>query len=157
MYDSKCTTNDVNETRYKLFCRRQAKNESLPPSSHCLDHHIDRANYQALIWKRAIQANPSYPSPIGNGWEMREETMEPTLMTQDPAPKALIEVVTCGCKVSQCQGRCSCSSQGLLCTIACACAGEEACRNPKKYSMNTITESDSSDSSDCESTASDDE
>ena len=30
--------------------------------------HVTRANYQALIWKKAHQATPRIPGPHGHGW-----------------------------------------------------------------------------------------
>ena len=34
-------------------------------------------NYQARIWRLALQSNPDYPSPIGHGWEIISDGDDP--------------------------------------------------------------------------------
>ena len=48
--------NTVNEVRYWLFCQKQLKNEGIPPTHDSLVRHLDRANYQTLVWKKALVA-----------------------------------------------------------------------------------------------------
>ena len=98
LYDQKYQGCDINDLRYRLFCRKQSKNETLPPTADSLKLHIQRANYQCLIWKNALNAKPDLPSPIGHGWQELNGCMKPQLMTLEPAPHALMEVVTCNCK-----------------------------------------------------------
>ena len=45
----------------------------LPPCRESLKMHVRRANYQALIWKKADQATPSIPGPDGHGWKANVE------------------------------------------------------------------------------------
>ena len=68
-YDNKATVKEVNECRYRMFCQKRAANEALSPTLDSLLYHTKRCNFQALIWKIALVAQPEIPSPIGNGWE----------------------------------------------------------------------------------------
>lgn len=63
----------------------------LPPCQGSLRMYIMRSNYQALIWRHAHQATPSFPSPVGHGWDLTDGTtiemvwIEGDLMSQEPA------------------------------------------------------------------------
>ena len=144
LYDAKYDGKDINELRLRLFCKKQARNEELPPTEDSFRHHIERVNYQCMIWKHSLVPQPDIPTPIGNGWEINEGVMVPVLMTLEPAPKALMEIITCHCKISKCKGRCSCSAEGLICTAACICEGEENCCNPHKHSEAVSRDSEES-------------
>ena len=72
-YDNKATVKEVNECRYRMFCPKRAANEALPPTLDSLLYHTKRCNFQALVWKSALVAQPEIPSPIGNGWEYEED------------------------------------------------------------------------------------
>ena len=80
-------------------------------------------------------------------WEICEGTIYPLLMPQEPAPRSPLEIVSCKCKLYHCRGRCSCSSEGLPCTAACLCEGEDACRNAHKQ-INLQPRDSDTDSSD---------
>lgn len=62
-------------------------------------------------------------------------------MTQESAPKEVVELTTCRCKTSKCAKRqCKCAQRGLKCTPACLCGGDvDQC-------VNTGDDSDESDS-----------
>ncbi|CAG9766614.1 unnamed protein product [Ceutorhynchus assimilis] len=66
----------VNELRFILFCGKQGNIEShnLPPCQSILHKHISRANYQAMIWKKALYPQPDKPSPEGHGWLLQTES-----------------------------------------------------------------------------------
>ena len=146
LYDTKTETSDINYQRYHLFCRKQAKNEAVPPTDDSLDLHIMRCNFQTLSWKNALVAMFDIPSLVDNGWYLDDdEVLRPKLMTKDPAPQSLIETVTFGCKTSKCSKRCSCSSEALACTESCLCGGSADCMDPHNFTL-TIDESDLSDS-----------
>ncbi|KXJ07094.1 hypothetical protein AC249_AIPGENE15324 [Exaiptasia diaphana] len=91
------------EGRYWIFCQRRSHNEGLPPTSNSIRLHIQRANYQTLMWKRCLQAKQELPCPNGNGWELTENGLKPVLMTQDAAPKGLAELTVCTCQKSSCK------------------------------------------------------
>ena len=52
-----------NETRYNMFCRKFTKTEHLPPTKDSLVQHVNRANYQTLIWKSALGVSASVGDP----------------------------------------------------------------------------------------------
>ena len=76
---------DINSLRYQKFTERfstkpgmlltscDGVNTSLlPPCRESLKMHVRRANYQALVWKKADQPTPSIPGPDGHGWTIDE-------------------------------------------------------------------------------------
>ena len=96
-----------------------------------LQLHIQRANYQAMIWKRCLQAFQQLPQPMGNGWEKGDDgSLKPLLMTRDAAPKGLAELTVCKCIKTACKSAsCVCRVNELSCTEACACMACD-CENP---------------------------
>ena len=71
-------------------------------------------------------------------------------MTKDPAPRTLVELTTCNCKKSQCQGNCSCSNSDLSCTEACSCMADETCKNPHTAAVQYLSDSDEESDDDLE-------
>jgi len=71
----------VNELRWFLSSNRAAEGESLPPTTGSLILHIRRAHYVAMIWKKATEAHPDLPSPVGYGWQLHphDNTFVPVL------------------------------------------------------------------------------
>ena len=68
--DPRC--NDVNELRYKLFCKsKNLQSHQLPPTKGALTYHLKRANYQAFLWKHALETQTNQ-APDGHGWQMKE-------------------------------------------------------------------------------------
>ena len=113
-------TSTMDALRYVMFCQqRKRKNEALPPTSDSLRQHMKRANYQTFIWRSSLVAMQDLQSPVGHGWELEDDCLKPVYTTKDPAPLSLIELTTCNCKRSQCQGNCSCYNSDLSCTEAC--------------------------------------
>ena len=54
-----------------------------------------RANYQALIWKKADQATPSIPGPDGHGWNNSVEgELETCWMDGNLMPQELADIIT---------------------------------------------------------------
>ena len=123
--------NAADLARYWMFCQKHQKNESLPPTSDSLSHHINRANYQAYVWKKSLCKEPDLPSPEGNGWEKENGRLIPTLMSKDPAPTSLLELTICKCSRSACKRNdlCQCKANCILCTEACLCKNDENCQN----------------------------
>ena len=91
---------------------------------------MKRANYRTFIWRSSLVAIQNLQSPVGHDWELEYDCLKPVYMTKDPAPCSLIELTTCNCKRSQCQGNCSCYNSDLSCTEACLCMTDETCKNP---------------------------
>ena len=105
MYGAKNGIKDVNQCRYAVFCakRGEAESHQLPPCKDCLHKHCQRADYQAAIWKNA-SSNHDPPTPIGKGWlqhnEGSQERFDIDWMSGLPAPRAVIELMSCTCKKS---------------------------------------------------------
>ena len=84
----------VDELRYFMFCQKKQKNDMLPPTSDCLLQHLKRSNYQAFVWRHALEAMQDLESPEGHGWVRDEKHLLPLLMTKAPAPESLLELTT---------------------------------------------------------------
>jgi len=83
-----------------------------------------------MVWRQSLQAIQELPSPIGNGWEKEDGILKPLLMSQDAAPKGLVELTVCKCQKSTCKyASCVCRVNNLSCTEACGCMADE-CQNP---------------------------
>ena len=116
---------DINRCRYKLFCAKNGEIESsqLPPCKDTLRKHILRANYQAAVWRRCLEASPLIPSPHGHGWkitstECDDMDIEIDWMDGLPAPLAVLELLSCKCKKA-CGKDCPCVTNKLSCTDMC--------------------------------------
>ena len=49
----------------------------LPPCFANFKQHILRVNYQLFIWRKANQASPNIPSPVGHGWKLVDGVLYP--------------------------------------------------------------------------------
>lgn len=144
LYTVSKKTSTADELRYLMFCQKKQKNEMLPPTSDCLLQHLKRANYQAFVWRHALEAMQDLESPEGHGWVRDSELLVPLNMTKAPAPESLLELTTCKCKTSSCLRNCSCNNTGLACTEGCYCmADDDACKNP--HGLTYISDSEESD------------
>ena len=109
----------VNKLRYDLFCAKKWEIESrqLRPCKDSLVKHAQRANYQAAIWKRCLRQNPETPSPVGRGWKMETEQGVEHLsidwMNGQPAPQAVLDLLTCTFKTRCSLPKCTCLVSGL--------------------------------------------
>ena len=131
---------DTDRVWYKLFCRKNAQTCNLPPTKDSLKYHVARAYYQACIWHNSLEASAHTPSPHGHGWDVIDSHISIHWMDQQPAPKALLQFISCNCLKGHCVGgRCSCPKNVMSCTDACGCV---ECSNTQDISR---TENDSSD------------
>ena len=125
LYTPGASTGNINDARYNLFCAKNGEIEShqLPPCQDCLRKHAVRANYQAGIWRRSLERNPSIPSPNGNGWKLETTNDKQDLvidwMEGKPAPEAVLELLACKCARSCKLPQCVCLLNGLKCTDLC--------------------------------------
>ncbi|KAG0727608.1 hypothetical protein GWK47_034280 [Chionoecetes opilio] len=149
LYVSQSEICDVNEMRYELFRVKDGNVDSgqLPPCQNCLHLHATRANYQAAIWHRALQADPEVPNPLENkGWSLGDDgELVINWMTAAPAPDTVLEFLSCKCKKSCKLPTCQCMVNGLHCTQACLL---QECENMKDEEVHAEQEegSDGSDS-----------
>ena len=124
LYGAKKSESYVNTHRYQLFCSKQASIEGhkLPPCADCLYKHCQRACYQTAVWKRALDAKPEIPSPIGKA--CIQDKGDATDLAIDwmqglPALDAVLELMSCSC-ILVCKGpQCKCIANGLHCTEMC--------------------------------------
>ena len=94
----------------------------IPPIKDALRLHILRANYQAYIWKHALNGHFIAPSPHGHGWLVKDFKISILWMRKDPVPKALLEFLHCKtCKKCDTY-RCLCKKSGFQCSDICGCS-----------------------------------
>ena len=128
MYGS-TSSHNINEARYNLFCTKSHQSQQLPPTRDALNKHIERANYQAALWKRALHSTENVPSPDEHGWQSVDGELVVCWTNQEPAPKALMEFASCSCKTTCSTCRCTCRGLDLPCTAACRCY--DSCQNSR--------------------------
>jgi len=148
LYDARCPNATVNELRYQLFRAKKGEVESgqLPPCEDCLLMHSLWGNYQAGVWRRALEECPSIPNPRGQGWCHEDGKLTICWMTGSPALGVITEFLSCKCS-SVCKlPNCQCLANGLKCTIT---RKLHDCNNWQENNS-TIQDCDSEDSSDDE-------
>jgi hypothetical protein len=89
-------TDTSGESRDLMFGKSKSP-ESLLPTSDALPLHIERAHFQASVWKQANVVKPVLSSPVTMGWSMDGDRLIPLLMTLDPVPQACLEMISCQC------------------------------------------------------------
>ena len=125
LYCSSTKTKSVNELRYQLFCAKRGEIESfqLPPCQDALKKHMERANYQSAIWRRATLTNAETPSPEGKGWKLEtcdnKKVLRIDWMDGQPAPKSVLDLIACNCSKVCKEGKCECITYGMKCTDMC--------------------------------------
>ena len=125
VYSKKCTTTNINDLRYSLFCAKKGDIDShqLPPCKDTLHKHMLRANYQAAIWQRSLEQFPEVPNPTGHGWKIESQDGQDVLavdwMNGKPAPQALIDLLACTCRRECKMPQCDCMRNALKCTDMC--------------------------------------
>ena len=73
------------------------------------------------IWMNAYKASLDLPSPIDNGWILKNGKLEQHLIFQIPAPRKVAEFVLCRCKKNCKINNCSCRKSKLVYTEVCLC------------------------------------
>ena len=121
----------ADHVRYWMFCQKHQKNESRPPTSDSLSHHINGAHYQAYVWKKSLCKEQDLRSPETNGWIVENGKILPSLMTKDSAPTSLLELTICKCNRSACKSDnlCQCKANLVPCTEACLCMNDGTCQD----------------------------
>ena len=80
---SKNVTVDLNMLRYNLFIQ-PGKEKLLPLTADALHHHVLRCNYEAYLWKHALDT-ADVPAPEGNGWGIQDGRLVIHYSTEQPA------------------------------------------------------------------------
>ncbi|KAJ8049553.1 hypothetical protein HOLleu_02339 [Holothuria leucospilota] len=126
------TVYKVNEARYNMFRLMRKSEMCMPPNQDVLIEHTRRANYQAAIYKRSLQATSDVPSPVGHGWHMKEGELSIHWMNLPPAPDSVMELAYCSgrCNKSKCGDAaiCTCLQNNVPCTDSCKCSRND-CAN----------------------------
>ena len=100
---------DINKARATMFKSGRCSERDLPPNQDPLQKHITQASYQAAVHRRSLECYPDIPPPINHGWKMAEELYEVDWMSLPPAPEAILELVRCSYKKTNCvRGKCTC-------------------------------------------------
>ena len=103
---------------------------------------IKCANYVALVYKSSDEQFPNFPVPTLHGWKLDKDRSQAVPTTLRPAPKAVLQLIKCGCK-----GNCTAISFSC-CTDMCASC-EAKCENRDIENPNsTADDSDDDDDSD---------
>ena len=77
------------------FAAKYLSEESLPRTHDALILHLSRVTFQVYIWMNAHKALLDLPSPIDNGWILKDGKLEQHLMSQVPAPRKVAEFELC--------------------------------------------------------------
>ena len=139
----------LSDLRFDIFSRKTEtpKIKTLPPTNEAAMQHIRRARLQVLIWRSADQPSPPQLNISLFGWKIEHDIPVPVYGNGEFAPKALLELVACGCKsTTPCsRSNCSCRVAGLSCTTYCKCKGSDHCANDYTQTDNSTLESDEED------------
>ena len=133
----------VKELHWFLFSKKQYADEKLPQTKAALQQMIKRANYIALVWKECGSPYPDLPAPTSHGWSQDGERLQAIPTTLPPAPKAVLELVKCGCRGSCTTLSCSCRKHSLKCTDMCgSCESNCENRNAEEVTVQTVDSDD---------------
>ncbi|XP_045475385.1 uncharacterized protein LOC123686399 isoform X2 [Harmonia axyridis] len=146
----------LGELRYRIFSLSAAafKKEvilaSLPPTESALREHTKRVYYQIQQWLG------NNLNPDDWGWRRTLFMMIPIMSNAEPAPKELIDKVSCSCKTNCLSARCGCKKSGLKCNKFCKSCQGQSCDNASARSFN-LEDDENEDKEDEERDDSDDE
>lgn len=126
----------IPELRWHLFCKHMTESDKLPPTLAALRKHVLRVHIQAKVWGQAsIALQDPQLDPLQNGYHKESDgRLKPTMTDALPAPKTIIEMVSCQCKTDCSSVRCSCRTNNLSCTDLCKCGSE--CQNDEDTQNN---------------------
>ena len=120
---------DVSKIRYKYFTKtnKPPLPQSLPPTKDVLYQHIQHANYQCQLWKKALDYHPHLPHPTEHGWADTDGSLAVKWGLLKPSPESIVEFVSYSCKKSECTtNHCDCAVINLPSTYPCRCT---TCKN----------------------------
>ena len=131
MYAASSKTCKVNILRHEMFLSKRGEVDSstLPPCEDSLKQHIQRANYQAGVWRGALLPMPNIPEPDGHGWIKRADGgLDLDWIHGQVAPDAVLELLACQCKRKCVPDDCPCMVNGFKCIYMCRL---QTCENQK--------------------------
>ncbi len=77
----------LNRLRYNYVCKSDKSTSLFPPTDDAFERHIRRVNYQVAKWIHSHEAKPGIWNPDGNGWQLRNNRLEPVMFERDAARK----------------------------------------------------------------------
>ena len=131
MYAASSKTCKVNILRHEMFLSKRGEVDSstLPPCEDSLKQHIQRANYQAGVWRGALLPMPDIPEPDGHGWIKRaDEGLDLDWIHGQVAPDAVLELLACQYKRKCVPDDCPSMVNGFKCIYMCRL---QTCENQK--------------------------
>ena len=90
----------IPELRWKLWSSKNKEAENLPPCQNTLAPIIQRTNHVGRVYKSYTQTHPDLPElTLTGGWtrDAKTNALLPVYCLVPPAPKAVLELVKCGC------------------------------------------------------------
>eukprot|EP00794_Sanderia_malayensis_P021259 gene21259-23333_t len=94
----------------------------MPCTKDALTKHISRVMYQAVTWRRPLNAMINCPGIGEHGWIVdKEGKVAIDWMDLPPAADSILENVQCACKKGSTSNRFSCHRANLQCTGLCWC------------------------------------
>ena len=74
------------------------ESSQLLASEDWLNMYTLRANYQAALWRRSLQCEPTTTSPTDHGWTVDDDdTLAIVWMRGSPAPDVVLQLLSCHC------------------------------------------------------------
>ena len=81
----------VDELNCKIFCKgKNVQSHQLPPTRASLETQVKHANYQAYIWKCALDPQSPDIGPENQGWKLRDGQFEIGWAVLAPVPEAVL-------------------------------------------------------------------
>ncbi|KAG0712290.1 hypothetical protein GWK47_018788 [Chionoecetes opilio] len=110
--------------------------KTLPPTIEAFVENVNRAHFQACIWRSALTGEAPDMDPLENGWVSDDDfcvLMPVTLPPQtEISPPAVMKLIQCGCSSeTPCSTeRCGYVAGQMSCSAFCRCRAEiRTCRN----------------------------
>ena len=122
--------NSLSKLRYYIYSRTVAKQRitqnfklhKLPPTSAAAAQHSYRVFHQVQQWRGVDMDATKW------GWKRVGTTLSPITTLEQPAPDALLNLISCNCKAG-CRGACQCRKSALKCTAMCGHCRGTTCSN----------------------------
>ena len=133
----------VNDARVELFKRGKFSEELLPPNDDCLKRHLQRANYQAFVWKSCLSQFIPNVNVNDHGWIVTDDLISINWKTRNVAGDLLFQSIFCKCKTGCKKMQCVCRKNKMNCSLMCQCL---SCENKKPVDNKPGKSSDELDS-----------
>ena len=129
LYGGNESDSSIDQLRYKMFSRAGLKTKTdlsrLLPTSSAARQHFLRTYHQIQKWIGEEK------NALNWGWKERNGVLEPMTTDQEPIPRILLDIVSCGC-TTNCSRACGCRNAGLKCSVLCKICCGETCTNAKE-------------------------